>query len=137
MVIPQIEDEEEFVAFDALLSLHSETNCIVRCRLVDCPGYQSTNYQGGRYESAGSSQLPITPGPWARGYGVPHNYQCYPEYQQTNNYSGQQYGRSNYQNPQYNSYGTQYNQHRNYSSNYQGNSGGSGANREGSWRRPT
>ncbi|KOX70350.1 hypothetical protein WN51_04753 [Melipona quadrifasciata] len=82
------------------------------CRLVDCPGYQSTDYQGGRYESAGSSQLPITPGPWARGYGVPHNYQCYPEYQQTNNYSGQQYGRSNYQNPQYNSYGTQYNQHR-------------------------
>ncbi|XP_043525618.1 5'-3' exoribonuclease 2 homolog isoform X2 [Frieseomelitta varia] len=99
-------------------------------------GYQSTDYQGGRYESAGSSQLPITPGPWARGYGLPHNYQCYPEYQQTNNYSGQQYGRNNYQNPQYNSYGSQYNQHRNYSSNYQGNSGGSGgANRGGGWRR--
>ncbi|CAD1476975.1 unnamed protein product, partial [Heterotrigona itama] len=72
----------------------------------------STNYQGGRYESAGSSQPPTTPGPWARGYGVPHNYQSYPEYQQSNNYSGQQYGRNNYQNPQYNSYGSQYNQHR-------------------------
>ncbi|XP_060826692.1 5'-3' exoribonuclease 2 homolog [Bombus pascuorum] len=94
-------------------------------------GYRSTNYQG-RYESAGSSQFGMTPGPWARGYGMPHNYQQYSEYQQRNNYSAQQYGRNNYHNPQYNSYGSH---QRNYSSNYQGNSGGSGANRGGGWGR--
>ncbi|XP_003489200.1 5'-3' exoribonuclease 2 homolog [Bombus impatiens] len=99
-------------------------------------GYRSTDYQG-RYQNAGSSQFPMMPGPWARGYGTPHNYQQYSEYQQRNNYSGQQYGRNNYHNPQYNSYGSQYNQQRNYSFNYQGNSGGSGANRGGGWGRST
>lgn len=55
----------------------------------------------------------MVPGPWARGYGTPHNYhQRYPEYQQKNNYNVQPYGRNNYQNPQYNSYGSQYNQQR-------------------------
>lgn len=55
----------------------------------------------------------MVPGPWARGYGTPHNYhQRYPEYQQKNNYNVQQYGRNNYQNPQYSSYGSQYNQQR-------------------------
>ncbi|XP_031774377.1 5'-3' exoribonuclease 2 homolog [Apis florea] len=99
-------------------------------------GYQSTNYQGG-YDP-GHNQLGMVPGPWARGYGTPHNYhQRYPEYQQKNNYNVQQYGRNNYQNPQYNSYGSQYNQQRNYSSNYQGNSGESGGSRGGGWRRST
>ncbi|CAL7949582.1 unnamed protein product [Xylocopa violacea] len=93
-------------------------------------GYQST----GGYESAGSSQV-ARPGPWASGYGTPQNYQRYSEYQQRNNYSGQQYGRNNYQNPQYNNYGSQYNQQRNYSSNYQGNNGGNSGNRGGGWRR--
>ncbi|XP_006623437.1 5'-3' exoribonuclease 2 homolog [Apis dorsata] len=99
-------------------------------------GYQSTNYQGG-YDG-GHNQLAMVPGPWARGYGTPHNYhQRYPEYQQKNNYNVQQYGRNNYQNPQYSSYGSQYNQQRNYSSNYQGNSGESGGSRGGGWRRST
>lgn len=99
-------------------------------------GYQSTNYQGG-YD-AGHNQVAMVPGPWARGYGTPHNYhQRYPEYQQKNNYNVQPYGRNNYQNPQYNSYGSQYNQQRNYSSNYQGNSGESGGSRGGGWRRST
>ncbi|KAG6799210.1 5'-3' exoribonuclease 2 [Apis mellifera caucasica] len=99
-------------------------------------GYQSTNYQGG-YDP-GHNQQAMVPGPWARGYGTPHNYhQRYPEYQQKNNYNVQQYGRNNYQNPQYNSYGSQYNQQRNYSSNYQGNSGESGGSRGGGWRRST
>lgn len=81
-------------------------------RLFDfVPGYQSTNYQGG-YDP-GHNQQAMVPGPWARGYGTPHNYhQRYPEYQQKNNYNVQQYGRNNYQNPQYNSYGSQYNQQR-------------------------
>ncbi|XP_043792293.1 5'-3' exoribonuclease 2 homolog isoform X1 [Apis laboriosa] len=99
-------------------------------------GYQSTNYQGG-YDG-GHNQLAMVPGPWARGYGTPHNYhQRYPEYQQKNNYNVQQYGRNNYQNPQYSNYGSQYNQQRNYSSNYQGNSGESGGSRGGGWRRST
>ncbi|CAK9813610.1 5'-3' exoribonuclease 2 [Anthophora quadrimaculata] len=99
-------------------------------------GYQSTDYQGGYESAGGSNQAAMLPGPWARGYGLPHTYnqQRYSEYQQRSNYSVQQYGRNNYQNQQYNNYGSQYNQQRNYSPNYQGNGSGNGGNRSG-WRR--